>query len=97
LSVRVATVLSTPTGSSAGSSPVTYPSTIAVARSRYHADCAWSAKPSSIQPRPTSAPAAATVRIANGSRHQPASALWTAAPTLLCAHGGPLAGVGRSR
>ena len=96
-SVRVATVRSTPTGSSAGSSPATYPSTICRAQSRYRADCAPLAYPSVIQPWSSSAPAASTVRRASGSRHQPASALCTLAPRLLCAHGGPFGGTGRSR
>ncbi len=97
LSVLVATVRSTPTGSSAGSSPAAYSSTRDRAQSRYLADCSSFANPSEIQPVVTSAPAACGVRRDSGSRHQPASALCTDAPTLLCAHGGPLGGTGRSR
>ena len=70
---------------------------MAMARSRWRTDWVSSAKPSLIQPRSTRFPAAATVRWASGSRHQPARALCTLAPTLLCAHGGPLGGDGRSR
>jgi hypothetical protein len=95
--VRVATVRSTPTGSSAGSSPATYDSTISRAHSRYLADWASLAYPSLIQPESSSPPAACVVRLGSGSRHQPASALWTLAPRLLCAHGGPFCGTGRSR
>jgi len=96
-SVRVATVRSTPVGSSAGSSPATYASTIPRAQSLYLADCASLAYPSVIQPWSSSAPAASTVRRASGSRHQAASALCTLAPRLLCAQGGPFGGTGRSR
>jgi hypothetical protein len=75
----------------------TYASTIRRAQSRYFSDCASSAKPSLIQPRTSSAPAASDVRRARGSRHQPAKALWTLAPRLLCAQGAPFFGIGRSR
>ena len=67
------------------------------ARTRWRADCASSAKPWLIQPWSSRSPATAGVRRASGSRHHPASALCTLAPTLLCAHGGPFGGGGRSR
>ena len=50
---RIATVRSTPSGSSSGSSPATYRSTMAMARSRWRTDWVSSAKPSLIQPRST--------------------------------------------
>ncbi len=67
------------------------------AQARYWDDCREPAKPSSIQPRSSKSPAAGTVRSRRDSRHHPASALCTLAPRLLCAHGGPLPGGGRSR
>ena len=41
--------------------------------------------------------AAAAVRLSGGSSHQERNAACTAEPTVLCAHGGPLGGVGRVR
>ena len=95
--MRTATPRSTPTGSSAGSRVATYASTQSRARARHRADWAASAKPSGIQAASSSEPAAAGVRRRNGSSHQSRSALCTAAPSELCAHGGPFGGAGRTR
>ncbi len=77
-SVRAPTVRSTPAGSSAGSRPATYFSTMPRARSRAAADCASLANPSLIQPRsskpaggghgPLRPAAAATIRPARCAR-----------------------------
>ena len=61
------------------------------------ADWASLVNPSPIHPCARSTPAASTVRRDSGSRHQAARALCTDAPRLLCAHGGPFGGAGRSR
>lgn len=95
--VRVATVRSTPTGSSDGSRVPVYDITMSRARSRHSVDCSWSRKPSVSQPRVSRTPATAGVRRSYGSRHHAARALCTDAPTLLWAHGGPFCGAGRSR
>ena len=42
-------------------------------------------------------PAASGVRLPRARRHHPASALCTVEPRLLCAHGAPFCGDGRSR
>src|SRR5690606_27943544 len=95
--VRVATVRSTPTGSSDGSSVAAYPDTTSRVRPSHCADWASSLNPSVIQPLVTRTAAVSGVRRSYGSRHHAASALWALAPTLLWAQGGPLGGCGRSR
>ena len=56
-----------------------------------------SRKPSRSQAFSSSRPAATAERRAGSSRQKPASARCTLAPRLLCAHGGPFGGAGRSR
>jgi hypothetical protein len=95
--VVAATCRSVPTGSSAGSMPVTYSVTQPAAVACHVRDCSSSRKPTDDQWPYSNCRAAAAVRRSIGSSHQDRSAACTAEPTLLCAHGGPLGGTGRSR